>query len=198
MKKASKYLIVTFLPLLLGQADEAHAIKNTQVHEESLVEVESQVDWGSLVPQTSFYALLKGDEKDEGKDHDSDSVGPGGIQQKYKRIAEQNMVDLGHQEASELSNNMLASTDEEHNHQISDRMVQVSDDHKREPSVQLQSQDLDHSTTGSSERSARELLRGGNLAMLICGSVVLLISLPIIFMNERKMARIYYVLSRGK
>jgi hypothetical protein len=33
--------------------------------------------------------------------------------------------------------------------------------------------------------------------MLICGSVVLLIALPAIFMNERKMARIYYVLSRG-
>lgn len=41
-------------------------------------------------------------------------------------------------------------------------------------------------------------LEGGNLAMLVCGCVVLLMTLPMIFLNERKMARIYMVLSRAK
>lgn len=42
------------------------------------------------------------------------------------------------------------------------------------------------------------VIEGGNLAMLLCGCIVLLMTLPMIFLNERKMARIYNVLARGK
>lgn len=38
----------------------------------------------------------------------------------------------------------------------------------------------------------------GNLSMLICGIIILCFAIPMIWLNERKLARIYYVLNRAK
>ena len=55
----------------------------------------------------------------------------------------------------------------------------------------------DEGGTGGEGAETGELLRTGNLTQLICGSFLLLWMLPAIFMNERRMARIVYVLDRG-
>lgn len=38
----------------------------------------------------------------------------------------------------------------------------------------------------------------GNLTMLICGTIIMCFAIPMIWLNERKLARIYYVLNRAK
>lgn len=46
-------------------------------------------------------------------------------------------------------------------------------------------------------KNAPDKWSAGDLSMFICGVTVILICLPCILMNERKMARVQYVLDRG-
>lgn len=197
MKKASKYTAAASVLLLLGGVDVARAVHHSAIADENFVELESQaLNWGGIVPQLDVYSLLDGGSHDGGQGHDSDTVGPGGIQQKNRMPPEKGMAGLGSPATTTLIGTAEAPKEGAKLTQLKDRDGAGAG---LGPSLQLSSQRAGAQPKHSQGSAAgtEDLLQGGNLALLICGSVLLLIALPIIFMNERKMARTSYVLSRG-